>query len=131
MTGLDTNVLVRYVVQDDPAQSAAATRLIENFTVVDPGFVSMIVVVETVWVLQSSYKSERAEIARMLETLLRSRELVVERAELIWQALRIFTQSGVDFADCLIQRCGHAAGCNETVTFDQRASRTAGMKFLA
>jgi predicted nucleic-acid-binding protein len=131
MTGLDTNVLVRYVVQDDPAQSATASRLIENFTVADPGFVSTIVVVETVWVLQSSYKAERAEIARMLETLLRSRELVVERAELVWQALRIFTQSGADFADCLVERCGHAAGCDETVTFDQRASRTAGMKFLA
>jgi predicted nucleic-acid-binding protein len=131
MTGLDTNVLVRYVVQDDPAQSAAATRLIENFTAADAGFVSMIVVVETVWVLQSSYKADRPEIARVLETLLRSRELVVEHAELVWQALRIFTQSGADFADCLIQRCGHAAGCDQTVTFDQRASRTAGMKFLA
>jgi predicted nucleic-acid-binding protein len=131
MTGLDTNVLVRYVVQDDLAQSATATRLIENFTAADPGFVSMIVVVEIVWVLQSSYKAERREIARVLEALLRSRELVVEHAELVWQALRIFTQSGGDFADCLIQRCGHAAGCDETVTFDQRASRTAAMKFLA
>ena len=118
-------------MQDDPAQSAAATKLIENFTAADAGFVSMIVVVETVWVLQSSYKAERPEIARVLETLLRSRELVVEHAELVWQALRIFTRSGADFADCLIQRCGHAAGCDQTVTFDQRASRTAGMKFLA
>jgi len=131
MTGLDTNVLVRYVVQDDPAQAGVATRLIENFTAAEPGFVSMIVVVETVWVLQSSYKAERTEIAHVLETLLRSRELVVEDAELVWQALRIFTRSGADFADCLIQRCGHAAGCDETVTFDQRASRTAAMKFLA
>jgi predicted nucleic-acid-binding protein len=131
MTGLDTNVLVRYVVQDDLAQSATATRLIENFTAAAPGFVSMIVVVEMVWVLQSSYKAERREIARVLEALLRSRELVVEHAELVWQALRVFTQSGGDFADCLIQRCGRAAGCDETITFDQRASRTAGMKFLA
>lgn len=131
MTGLDTNVLVRYVVQDDPAQSAVATRLIENFTAADPGFVSMFVVVEMIWVLQSSYKAGRPEIARVLETLLRSRELVVERAELVWQALRIFTRSEGDFADCLIQRCGQAAGCDETVTFDQRASRTASMKFLA
>jgi len=131
MTGLDTNVLVRYVVQDDPAQSAVATRLIDNFTAAEPGFVSMIVVVETVWVLQSSYKAERPEIARVLEALLRSRELVVEHAELVWQALRIFTRSRADFADCLIQRCGEAAGCDETVTFDLRASRTAGMKFLA
>ncbi|HEY4052494.1 MAG TPA: type II toxin-antitoxin system VapC family toxin [Terriglobales bacterium] len=130
MTGLDTNVLVRYVVQDDPAQSATATRLIENFTAAEPGFVSMIVVVETVWVLQSNYKAERREIARVLEALLRSRELVVEHAELVWQALRIFAQSGADFADCLTERSGHAAGCDETVTFDQRASRTAGMKFL-
>lgn len=131
MTGLDTNVLVRYVVQDDPAQSATATKLIDNFTTANPGFVSMIVVVEMVWMLQSSYKAERPEIARVLDTLLRSRELVVENAELVWQALRIFTRSGGDFADCLIQRCGHTAGCDETVTFDQRASRTAGMKFLA
>jgi predicted nucleic-acid-binding protein len=130
MTGIDTNVVVRYITQDDPVQSAAATKLFESLSSNRRGFVAMIVVVELVWVLQSCYKAGRNETARALETLLRSKELIVENADLVWQALRRFTSSNADFADCLVERCGHAAGCDHTLTFDQNAASAAGMKLL-
>lgn len=131
MIGLDTNVLVRYVTQDDPVQSPKAAELIESLTPFSPGFVSLVCVVELVWVLQSCYQSARSDVVKVLETLLRTRELTVEHAEVIWQALRRFSAGKADFADCLIERCAHAAGCEYTATFDLNAVRTTGMKRLA
>ena len=130
MIGLDTNVLVRYLTQDDPVQSARASDLIESLTTLSPGFVSLVSVVELVWVLQSCYQSAKSEVVVVLETLLRTRELTVEHAETLWQALRRFTASTADFADCLIERCAHAAGCEYTATFDLNAAKAAGMKRL-
>ncbi|MBB6287812.1 MULTISPECIES: PIN domain-containing protein [unclassified Pseudomonas] len=130
MIGLDTNVLVRYVTQDDPVQSPKASELIESLTTLSPGFVSLVSVVELVWVLQSCYQSAKNDIVVVLETLLRTRELTIEHAEVIWQALRRFTANNADFADCLIERCAHAAGCEYTATFDLNAAKAAGMKRL-
>jgi predicted nucleic-acid-binding protein len=130
MIGLDTNVLVRYLVQDDPEQSSAAGSLFDAFSAEDPGFVSAIAVVELVWVLQSCYEASRHDIQGVMEDLLRTRELVIERADLIWQSLRIFTQGNADFADCIIERCGEAAGCDYTITFDEKAAKSAAMKLL-
>ena len=126
MIGLDTNVLVRYVTQDDPVQSAKASELIESLTTLSPGFVSLVSVVELVWVLQSCYQSAKSDVVTVLETLLRTRELIVEHAEIIWQALRRFSANKADFADCLIARCAHAAGCEYTATFDLDAAKAAG-----
>lgn len=128
MIGLDTNVLVRYVTQDDPIQSAKASDLIESLTTASPGFISLVSVVELVWVLQSCYQSAKSDVVTVLETLLRTRELTVEHAEVIWQALRRFVANKADFADCLIERCAHAAGCEYTATFDLNAAKAAGMK---
>ncbi|MGY2293011.1 PIN domain-containing protein [Pseudomonas sp. SDO528_S397] len=130
MIGLDTNVLVRYVTQDDPAQSAKACELIESLTTTSPGFVSLVSVVELVWVLQSCYSSTKSEVVIVLETLLRTRELTLEHAELIWKTLRKFTSAKADFADCLIERSAHAAGCDYTATFDINAAKSAGMQHL-
>jgi predicted nucleic-acid-binding protein len=130
MIGLDTNVLVRYVTQDDPVQSAKAAQLIESLTAASPGFVSLVSVVELVWVLQTCYQSAKGEVVTVLETLLRTRELTIEHAEVIWQALRRFTTTKADFADCLIERCAHAAGCEYTATFDINAAKAAGMRRL-
>jgi len=129
MIGLDTNIIVRYLTHDDAAQTAAAVKLIDSLSPEEPGFLSLIVVVELVWVLEASYRFKKNEIERVLETLLRSKELVIERAEVVWQALRKFHASHADFADCLIERCGHAADCQYTVTFDQNAV-SGGMKLL-
>lgn len=130
MIGLDTNVIVRYLTQDDPAQAAAAAKVMDSFSSDSPGFVSLIVIVELAWVLQVSYRLKKSEIEQVLETLLRSKELVIERAEIVSQALRRFSTSRADFADCLIERSGHVAECQYTVTFDRNAASAAGMKLL-
>ena len=127
MIGLDTNVLVRYVMQDDPRQSPRATRLIEALTPDEPGFVPVVALVELVWVLSGSYALSRAQIATVLDTLLRSKELVVDRAEFVTQALHRFTGTGADFSDALIERIAAAAGCSTTVTFDAGALKSAAM----
>ncbi|HUK47601.1 MAG TPA: type II toxin-antitoxin system VapC family toxin [Terriglobales bacterium] len=131
MIGLDTNVIVRYIVQDDPAQSAAAARLFDTFTADLSGYVSLVSVVELVWVLESCYEVGRPEIEALIESLLRSRGLVIEQAELIWRALQLFSKTNAEFADCLIERSGQIAGCEYTVTFDRSAAKTAGMQLLS
>jgi len=130
MIGLDANIIVRYLTHDDAAQAAAAVRVIDSLSQDSPGFLSMIVIAELVWVLEVSYRFKKNEIEQVLDTLLRSKELVIERTEMVAQALRKFSASPADFADCLIERCGHAAECQYTVTFDQKAAGAAGMKLL-
>ncbi len=130
MIGLDTNVLVRYITQDDPVQSPAATKLIESLSVQEPGFIALVVTAELVWVLQKSYHSSRPDLARVLESLLRTKELIIERAELVGQALRLFSAGRTGFSDCLVERSANAAGCKYTVTFDRVAAGAAGMRLL-
>lgn len=128
MIGLDTNVVVRFLTHDDPKQTVAAVREMNSLSVDSPGFVSLIVIAEIVWVLTISYGFTKKEIELVLDTLLRSKELVIERAEIVAQALRKFGAGTADFADCLIERSGHAAECEHTVTFDKRAG--AGMRLI-
>jgi predicted nucleic-acid-binding protein len=129
MIGLDTNILVRYVTQDHAEQSAAAVKVMESLSSESPGFLSLVVIAELVWVLQFSYRFQKHEIEHVVERLLRSKELVVERAEIVSQALRKFRVSRANFADCLIERCGHAVECHYVLTFDKDAA-AAGMRLL-
>jgi predicted nucleic-acid-binding protein len=131
MIGLDTNILVRYLAQDDPKQSALANSLIEEtLTAESPGFVSTVALIELVWVLESGYDRDRAQISSVLELLLRAKPLVVEHADVAWQATRAFAAGKADFADCLIERSGHANTCDHTLTFDRTAANSAGMRLL-
>ena len=131
MIGLDTNVLVRYVMQDDPRQSARATSLIEALSADEPGFVPVVALVELVWVLAGSYALDRTQIATVLDTVLRSKELVVDRADLVTQALHRYSTAGADFADALIERIAAAAGCSATMTFDASAAKSAAMTLVS
>lgn len=130
MIGLDTNVLVRYVMQDDPKQSPKASRLIESLTSEASGFVPLVALIELVWVLTSCYDLTREQVAQALDGLLRAKEIVLERAEQVSQALRIFGASSADFADCLIERTSGAMGCRKTMTFDTGAAKFAGMTLI-
>lgn len=129
MIGLDTNILVRYITQDDPVQTEAAVKVIESLSSESPGFLSLVVVAELVWVLQFSYRFKKGEIELAVERLLRSKELILEDAEIVSQALSSFRVGRASFSDCLIERGGHAAKCSHTLTFDQRAVTT-GMRLL-
>jgi predicted nucleic-acid-binding protein len=130
MIGLDTNILVRHIMQDDPIQSPAASRLLGSLTSVEVGFVPLVVVVELNWVLASGYNLDRGQIVQAFQTLLSSRELVVEGAETVWKALRVFARSKADFADCLVERSAAAAGCVRTMTFDRGAAKFCGMALI-
>jgi len=130
MIGLDTNVLVRYIAQDDSKQSPKATRLMEALTADAPGYVSIVSVVELVWVLTGCYALTRSEICEVLETLLRTKEIIVANADTVWKALRLFKEGKADFADCLIDRSANEAGCNYTTTFDRDAAKHCGMQLI-
>ena len=124
MIGLDTNILVRYLVEDDAVQAAKAARLIETRCTEDaPGFVNRVVLCELVWVLESAYDYPRATIAATLENLLRTAELKVDAADAAWPALTAYRGGGVDFSDAFVGRLNRNAGCDGTATFDKGAAR--------
>lgn len=131
MIGIDTNVVVRYLAQDDARQSAQASRVMESFTPQAPGFVSIVTLAETVWVLQDVYDRNRSELAALVESILQTDGLVVQMPELVWQSLRAFESGRADLADHLIERLGASAGCECTLTFDKTAIRDAGMRMVS
>jgi predicted nucleic-acid-binding protein len=131
MIGLDTNVLVRYIMQDDAKQAPHATRLLESLSAQAPGFLPLVAVVELAWVLSSAYDLDRAQLVEAFEGVLRTKELVIERAEVVWKALRAFQSANADFADCLIAHSAASAGCQKTMTFDRGAAKSAGMTLMA
>lgn len=130
MIGLDTNVLVRYIAQDDSGQTAKANRLIESLTVETPGYVGVVSVVELVWVLTDCYKMTKADLCNVLETLLHTKVIVVAHADIVWQSLRLFKASKADFADCLIERFANSDGCDFTASFDREAAKYCGMRLI-
>ena len=121
MIGVDTNVLVRYLTQDDPAQSERATHLIEGSCTRDtPGHVPMVVLCELVWVLRGAYRYEKSVIVDVLDQILSTAELQVEDDDVAAQALVAYRQGSADFADYVIVYANRAAGCEATYSFDQK-----------
>jgi predicted nucleic-acid-binding protein len=131
MIGVDTNVLVRYLTQDDPAQSAKAVGILDALSSANPGYLSLVVVLELVWVLKLSYAFTKGELITVVDNLLRSKELIVERADMVASALSLFKNSRAGFSDCVILRCHERAGCEYTLTFDRIAADLACMRLPA
>ena len=131
MIGIDTNVMVRYIVQDDPQQAKAASKLIENSCNSDnPGYINHIVLCEIVWVLKRNYKLNKAIICQVIEQIMRTDRLMIEDIQLVWRALETFKVTKADFADCLLGQKNLQAGCQYTATLDDAASETTGYKHL-
>ena len=128
MIGIDTNVLVRYLAQDDARQSAQANSVMESFTARSPGFISILTLAETAWVMRDIYARSRTEIAALIEAILNSEGLVVQMTELVWRSLHDFESGRADLTDHLIERLGAAAGCECTYSFNKSAIRDAGMR---
>ena len=127
MIGLDTNILVRLLVTDDPNQTAQARRFIENrCTPNSPGFINCVVLTELMWVLGKVYDYRRAEIAAAIESLLAGGDRVVEYHDDVRAALAEYKSGGVDFTDAIICRINRARGCEATATFDRRAAKLDG-----
>lgn len=122
MIGIDINVLIRYIVQDDPEQSALATHFLEkSINAVSPGYISQIVICEIVWVLKRAYRYEKSVIIQVIRQILNASELIVENSESVWQALKDFELGDADFSDYLIAQCNRYHGCDYTITFDKQA----------
>lgn len=130
MIGLDTNVLVRYIMQDDASQADKASKLVDSLSPEQPGFVTLVSVLELVWVLSSCFDLKREQVSQALEALLCAKQLVVDQADQVVRALRAYRTSSADFADCLIERTASHAGCVKTMTFDVAASKHAGMTLI-
>ena len=129
MIGLDTNILVRYLTQDDAIQSLKATEIIERgLTQSKPGFVSVVAMVETVWVLDRAYGLAAWDIAAAIERMLQIEVLVVEREQEVFAAMVALKQGRGSFANALIAELGASAGCVHTLTFDNKAVRLPGFK---
>jgi predicted nucleic-acid-binding protein len=130
LIGLDTNVVVRYLAQDDPKQSAAAGRLFEALTQDSPGFISTIVLCEIAWVLAECYAADRARIRAAIEGLLSAKQIAVEAPDTVRKALRAWGESSADFADALIGEVAASHGAVKTVTFDRAAAKLPGFELL-
>ena len=126
MIGLDTNVLVRYITQDDPAQAAKAAALLESLTAAEPGFISLVVTAELAWVLERTYRLGRGPLAAVVERLLQTETLRVQNDTEVFAAMLELRHGHADFADALIAALARSAGCRHTATFDRRALRLAG-----
>ena len=130
MLALDTNVLVRYLAQDDARQSAAATRLIEQrLGPAERGFVSLVALLETVWVMESRYGADAVLVSDILADLLDAAALEVQDAGAIRAALQRYRKGGVDLHDCLIVSLAELRKAR-VVTFDAKAARRFGMELL-
>ena len=119
MIGLDTNVLVRYLVQDHPAQARKATQIIEEGEEEEAFFIASVVVCELVWVMESAYGYGRDLVVSVLEQILRTGQFWFEDKDLLWQALTDYRKGKADFSDYVIGRMGAQAGCLRTLTFDR------------
>lgn len=127
MIGLDTNALVRYLTQDDPIQSAKAAEIIETrLSEEEPGYLSVVVLVETVWVLDRAYEFEAEAIAAAIERILQTGVFVVESEQEVFTAMIALKEGEGEFADALIGALGATAGCAQTLTFDRKAAKLRG-----
>jgi len=128
--GLDTNILVRYLTQDDPQQAAQAARILEEeLTDDDPGFIGLVVLVETIWVLRRLYKASPEEIRETVNDLLGSRSILVENRHVVARAVATSEKNASDFADSIIAASALDVGCRKIVSFDRGAVR-AGMTLV-
>lgn len=129
MIGLDTNVIVRYLTQDDPVQSRRATEILERrLTAERPGFVCVVTMVELAWALDRAYGLTPQEIAAALERMLQTDVLLIEDEQEVFTAMIALKERRGTFADALIAALGAKAGCKHTLTFDQKALRLSGFE---
>ena len=128
MIGIDTNVLVRYLTNDDEDQGRRARAAIDGFTPDEPGFVSLVTLVETLWLLRSTFKVSREDLLRTVTALVASDRIHLQDEPAVDAAIALARQANCDLPDALVATLGSA--CHHTWTFDRRAARLPGMKLL-
>lgn len=131
VVGIDTDVLLRALLNDDSVQSPAARRFLSKLTPTEQGFVGVPVILELFWVLRTRYQLPRNELSRTLFELLEVSSLIFEDFDTIVRCLSMFEEGNVDFSDAVIAERHHGQGCARTVTFDRNAARDlASMELL-
>lgn len=129
MIGLDTNIIVRYFALDDPVQSRMASEIIERRSSEDePGFISLVTMVETVWVLSRIYGLSGEETAGIVELMLQADSISIQNEREVFTAMVALKSGQAAFADALIAALGTWAGCPATLTFDKKAARLKGFE---
>jgi predicted nucleic-acid-binding protein len=131
MIGLDTNILVRYIVRDDLAQAKIARSYMQKCCDNDIQlFINNIVICELIWVLEVSYEYEKNQIINVIEQILRTRQFAIEDAQSAWQALAAYKKTNVDLSDTLLGFTNKLAGCTKTATFDKKAAKLLEFELL-
>lgn len=131
MRSLDTNVVVRFLTADAPAQTAAAKRVVQDCREKDePLFLTAIVLCELVWVLARRYGQPKSEIVETLDRILQTDQFRIEHEELVRRSLELYRHGKGNFADYLIGEISRHAGCRDTVTFDRALKGAAGFTLL-
>jgi len=132
MLGIDTNILIRYIVQDDPVQSPLVSHFLKKeCTEQAPCYISHIVLCEVVWVLESAYDYKREKIAETLKLILETSHFIVEEPARTWCALEAYQKQSMDFSDALLGETNQLQGCETTVTLDRKASKMDTFRLLA
>lgn len=123
MIGIDTNILVRYLTQDDTEQAKVAEQLFNEYaTSPQSVFINNIVLCELVWVLERGYKYSKESITKVIKHILSTKEFIFENQELLWLALNQYSQKKLDFSDALIGEINKNFDCTNTFTFDKAAA---------
>jgi len=131
MLGIDTNVLVRFLVRDDEPQFEKARRLVRReIGAGEDVFVSLMVLMETEWVLRSRYSLQKTQVIEAISGLLDTMEVRLEDEPAIEETLFTWKDSAADFADCLIGAHNRRLGCRATATFDEKAIKLAAFVAL-
>jgi predicted nucleic-acid-binding protein len=131
MIALDTNVLVRYVTDDDPRQSPAAAQFIEQtLSAGRPGFIGLVTLAELTWVLRSRHRAAQDEVRVVVEELASDPRFKLQDSNAVWLALDMSESASADFPDALVAALATTHGCTHGVTFDKDATRLPGMRLL-
>lgn len=132
MIAIDTNILIRYITQDHPKQAKLAEELLEKHcSPINPGWINLLVVAETFWVLERTFKIPKVQLLEIFKDILTTEEFSVEDSEIVYEALKDYEKRTADFIDYIIARRNLAGGYKITYTFDKKAARHPGFKLLS
>jgi len=127
MTGLDTNILVRFVAQDDVVNSPRANAIMLSLSPEEPGWIAITAIAEFAWVMTRVFRIRRADVYSMIDMFLSQPHIVIEQADLVRKAADFFLTGSAGFTDYLVACSCRAAGCAQILTFDRKAAKSAGM----
>ncbi|HUH48974.1 MAG TPA: type II toxin-antitoxin system VapC family toxin [Mycoplana sp.] len=123
MIGLDTNILLRLFLQDDPGQSEKVAALLKQLPEIGPGYVSCITLMEFAWFLRRRIRLSRDDVMEGISDMLDSQDIQLEDEHIVELTLAEMTRSNAEFADVFIALRNRDAGCITTKALDAKAAK--------